>query len=174
MRAPAFILAGVTAAFASAACAEPIDPCSLLGEAEMVELGLPKESAASRESQPGGIQACKYQLASAPNGTTGVVSVIVSQAVPERVLQLRALQAKAQNESTPAQLQARGEYHQGQVMCKVVSASQQETSQCLGSTDQSVVALAVSRPNPGDKVTYPASQLRIIAELVSRVMLKGG
>ena len=59
-------------------------------------------------------------------------------------------------------------------MCKVVSASQLETSQCLGASEQSVVALALSRLSLTNKVTYPASQLRIIATLVSRVTLKGG
>ena len=102
-----------------------------------------------------------------------MVSIILSQAVPERVLQLRGLQAMAREERTPAQ-QARGEYFEGQVMCKVALVSQQETSQCIGTSAQSVVALAVSRPNLASEVTYPASQLRIIASLVSRVTSRGG
>ena len=103
-----------------------------------------------------------------------MVSIILSQAVPERVLQLRALQAKAREEGTPAQQQARGEYFEGKAMCKVVLASQQETSQCVGASEQSVVALTVSRPNLTSEVTYPASQLRIVATLVSRVTSRGG
>jgi len=139
----------------------------------MVELGLPKDSVPSRESQPGGVQACKYQFRTPGAASDGVVSIILSQAVPERVFQLRGLQAKAREESTPAQ-QARGEYFEGMVMCKVVLASQQETSQCIGTSEQSVVALAVSRPNLANEVTYPASQLRITAALVSRVTSRGG
>lgn len=103
-----------------------------------------------------------------------MVSIIVSQGVPERVLQLRGLQAKAREEGTSAQQQARGEYFEGKVMCKVVLASQQEISQCIGASEQSVVALAVSRPNLTKEVTYPTLQLRIIATLVSRVTSRGG
>ena len=170
----AFIITALAAAFTTAARAEPVDACSLLAEADMVELGLSKDSVPSRESQPGGIQACKYQLRSAGNASDGTVSIILSKGVPERVRQLRALQAKAQEENTPAQLQARGEYYEGKVVCKVVSAPQQETSQCLGASEQSVVALAVSRPSLGNKAIYPASQLRIMATLVSRVASSGG
>jgi len=168
------IITAFAAAFATVASADPIDPCSLLSEADMVELGLSNDSVPSRESQPGGVQACKYQLRSVGTTSDGMVSIILSQAVPERVLQLRALQAKAREESTPAQQQAHGEYYEGEVMCKVVSMSQQETSQCLGTSEQSVVGLAVSRPNITAKVAYPASQLRIIATLVSRVRVGGG
>ena len=169
-----FIITALAAVFATAASADAIDPCSLLSDAEMVELGLSKDSVPSRESQPGGVQACKYQFRSAGTTSDSMVSIILSQAVPERVLQLRALQAKAREESTPTQQQARGEYFEDKVMCKVVLASHQETSQCLGTSEQSVVALAVSRPNLSHEVTYPASQLRIIASLVSRVASRGG
>jgi hypothetical protein len=170
----AFIIASLAAAFTTAANADAIDPCSLLSAAEMVELGLSKDSVPSRESQPGGVQACKYQFGSAGTASDGMVSIILSQAVPERVLQLRAMQAKAREEDSPTQQQARGEYFEDRVMCKVVLASRQETSQCMGASDQSVVALAVSRPNLSNKVTYPASQLRIMATLVSRVASRGG
>lgn len=169
-----FIIAALAAVLATAASAQTIDPCSLLSDAEMIELGLPKDSVPSRESQPGGVQACKYQFRSAGTASDGMVSIILSQAVPERVLQLRAMQAKAREESTPTQQQARGEYFEDKVMCKVVLASHQETSQCLGTSEQSVVALAVSRPNLAHEVTYPASQLRIMAALVSRVASRGG
>jgi hypothetical protein len=170
----AFAITVLAAMLAPAASADAIDPCSLLSDAEMVELGLPKDSVPSRESQPGGVQACKYPFRTPGAASDGMVSIILSQAVPERVLQLRALQAKAREEGTPAQQQARGEYFEGKVMCKVVLASQQETSQCVGASEQSVVALAVSRPNLTKEVTYPASQLRIIATLVSRVTSRGG
>ncbi|SFB91534.1 hypothetical protein SAMN05216344_105138 [Polaromonas sp. OV174] len=170
----ALIITALTAVFVTAANADPIDPCSLLSGAEMAELGLSKESVSSRESQPGGVQACKYQFQSAGTGSDGMVSIILSQAEPDRVRQVRVLQAKAQEESTPMQQQARGEYFQDKVMCKVVLVSQQETSQCLGTSEQSVVALAVSRPNLTSEVSYPALQLRIIATLVSRVTSKGG
>jgi hypothetical protein len=84
------------------------------------------------------------------------------------------LQAKVQEENSQTQLLARGEYFQDKVMCKVVSVSQQETSQCIGSSEQSVVALVVSRPSLSNAVTYPALQLQIIAALVSRVASRGG
>ena len=174
MRHRAFVIATLAAAFASAAHADAIDPCSLISDTEMLELGLPKDAVPSHESQPGGVQACKYPFRSAGAASDGMVSIIVSQAVPERVVQLRALQAKAREEGTPALQQARGEYFEDGVMCKVVLASRQETSQCIGATEQSVVALAVSRPSLGNQVAYPASQLRIIALLVSRVASRGG
>ena len=139
----------------------------------MVGLGLPKDSLPARESQPGGVQVCKYRIGSA-GASDGMVSVILSQGVPERVLQLRAIQAKARSEGTPAQQQARGEYFEDAVMCKVILSSQQETTQCVGATEQSIVALAVSRPNLGDKPTTPASQLKLIAALVSRFASRGG
>lgn len=169
----AFAITVLAAMLAPAAGADAIDPCSLLSDAEKAELGLPKDSVPSRESQPGGVQSCKYQFRTPGAASDGMVSIILSQAVPERVLQLRGLQAKAREERTPAQ-QARGEYFEGQVMCKVALVSQQETSQCIGTSAQSVVALAVSRPNLASEVTYPASQLRIIASLVSRVTSRGG
>ena len=168
-----FAITVLAAMLAPAASADAIDPCSLLLDAEMVELGLPKDSVPSHESQPGGVQACKYQFRTLGAASDGMVSIIVSQGVPERVLQLRGLQAKAREEGTPAQ-QQRGEYFEGKVMCKVVLASQQEISQCIGASEQSVVALAVSRPNLTKEVTYPTLQLRIIATLVSRVTSRGG
>lgn len=155
----------ITAMLATAARADAIDPCSILSADDMAALGLPNDSVPRHESQPGGVQACKY-------GET--VSVILSQAVPERVLQLRAMQAKAREETTPAQQQARGEYFEGKVMCKVFLASRQETSQCIGASEQSVVALAMSRPSLANDVAYPQSQLRIIATMVSRVASRGG
>ena len=170
----AFAITILAAMHATAASADAIDPCSLLSDAEMIELGLPKDSVPSRESQPGGVQACKYQFRTPGAASDGMVSIILSQAVPERVLQLRELQAKAREEDKPAQQQARGEYFEGKVMCKVVVASQQETSQCIGTSEQSVVALTVSRPNLANEATYPASQLRIIATLVSRGTSRGG
>ena len=168
------IIAALAAVFATAASADAMDPCSLLSDAEMVELGVPRDSVPSRESQPGGVQACKYQFRTPGAASDGMVSIILSQAVPERALQLRGLQAKAREEGTSAQQQARGEYFEGKVMCKVVLASRQESSQCIGTSEQSVVALAVSRPSLTNEVTYPASQLRVIAALVSRVMSRGG
>jgi len=171
---PKLIITALAAVFATAASADAIDACSLLSDAEMVELGLPKDSVPSRESQPGGVQACKYRFRAPGAASDGMVSIMLSQAVPERALQLRGLQAKAREEGTPAQQQARGEYFEGNVMCKVVLASQQETSQCIGASEQSVVALAVSRPNLTNEITYPASQLRIVATLVSRVTSRGG
>jgi hypothetical protein len=170
----AFAITMFAAMLAKAASADAIDPCSLLSDAEMVELGLSKDSVPSRESQPGGVQACRYQFRAPGAASDGTVSIILSQAVPERVRQLRGMQAKAREEDTPAQQQARGEYFEGKAMCKMAWVSQQETSQCIGTSEQSVVALTVSRPNLTNEVRYPASQLRIIAALVSRVASKGG
>jgi len=170
----AFAIAVLAAVRATAASADTIDPCSLLSDAERVELGVPKDSVPSRESQPGGVQACRYQFRTPGAASDGTVSIILSQDVPERVLQLRGMQAKAREEGTPAQQQARGEYFEGKAMCKVVLASHQETSQCIGTSEQSVVALAVSRPNLTNEVTYPASQLRIVATLIARVTSRGG
>ena len=165
--------AATLAAFATAANADAIDPCSLLSDVERVELGLSTDSEPSRESQPGGVQACKYQLHAADASSSGVVSIILSQGVPDRVLQLRAMQAAARQTGTPAQQQARGDYFKDDVMCKVLLASRRETSQCIGASGQSVVALAISRPAVDSTVIYPASQLRIIANMVARVASKG-
>jgi hypothetical protein len=163
----------LVAAATTALHAEPIDPCSLLTETELIELGLPTGVTPSRESQPGGVQYCKYRVQTA-SGHDNTVSIILSRAVPDRVLQLRALQARAIGENTLAELQARGEYYAEGVMCKVVSASQLETDQCIGSTDASIVGLALIHPNLENKVAYPSPQLKLIAALVSRVGARGG
>ena len=163
----AIIATALAAAFAVAAHADPIDPCSLLTPAEMAELGLPKDAGPSRELQPGGVRACKYQPA-------GSVSVVLSQAAPERVFLLRAMQAKARQDFSTEQLQARGEYFQDGVMCKVASAGGREISQCIGASGLSVIALTASRPDGTGKAAYPSSQLRIIATLVARVASQGG
>lgn len=166
----AFAAAALAAAITTAAGADAIDPCSLVTDDELVELGLPNGSLPSRESQPGDVQACRYRSpASAVSDVT--VSIMLSQAAPERALQFRVLQAKAREEGTPAQQQARGEFFEGDVLCKLVSASGQETSQCMGASERSVVALAVSRPNRAHELAYPASQLRIMGILVSRAKL---
>ena len=167
------IVAVVAAASSAGVNAEPLDPCSLLYGPDRIELGIPADLVPSRESQPGGVQACKYQTQESPM-PTGTVSIILSSAAPDRVLQFRALLAKALGENTPAQLEARGEYYAGDVMCKVVSAAQRETSQCLGATETSIVALALSRPNTENKVAYPAAQLRLTATVVSRIAARGG
>ena len=81
---------------------------------------------------------------------------------------------KALRENSPAQLEARGEYFAPSATCKVVSVSHVETSQCLGTTEQSVVGLTLTRVNQEDKVAYPALQLRFISKLVSSVGERGG
>lgn len=140
----------------TAANAEPIDPCSLLSAADLAELGVPVGVVPSHEDQAGGVQYCRYQVPSTPTSTSAV-SVILSATAPDRVLQVRALLTKALAENTPAQLEARGEYLAGEVMCKVVSGPQLETDQCLGTTQQSVVGLTLSHPNAENKIRYPAS-----------------
>ena len=162
----------VTAAMTTVSNADPIDPCSLLSDADMIEIGLPSGSQPSHENQPGGVQACKYQAQRGPAGIS--VSIILSEAVPERVLQLRALRAKALGENARAQLEARGEYFGDSVMCKLASASQLESSQCLGTTEQSVVGFMLVRPTQANAPVYPTAQLRLTATLVSRVAAKGG
>jgi len=168
------VTVAVIAAVSSAgAIAGPLDPCSLLSDTDRIELGVPADLLPSHEDQPGGVQACRYQPPEGPTAT-GTVSIILSSAAPDRVLQFRALLAKALGENTPAQLEARGEYYSGDVMCKVVLAAQRETTQCLGATGKSLVALALSRPDAEGKVAYPAAQLRLAATLVSRVAARGG
>lgn len=162
----------LAAVFATASNAQTINPCSLLSGADMAELDVPANVMPSHEDQSGGVQSCKYQVPGTP--ATGAVSIILSTAAPDRALQVRALLAKALAENTPAQLEARGEFFAGNVMCKVVSESQLETSHCLGATEQSVVGMTLFRPNLDNNVTYPTSQLRLIATLVSRVGARGG
>ena len=157
----------IAATVATAASAEPIDPCSLLSAPDKAELGIPAGVTPTLERQPGAVQMCRYQLPGTPTRAT-VVSVIVSADVPDRVLQLRAMMTKALSESSRAQLEARGEYYAGSVMCKVVATSELETSQCLGATEQTIVALSLTRPNPENRVKYPEQQLRLEAALVSR------
>lgn len=152
--------------------AQPIEPCALLSAADLAELGVPADASRSVEAGQGGVLYCRYQV---PGATTGVssASVILSTAVPDRVLLVRAMLDKAR-ESNPAQLEARGEYLAPNVTCKVATVSQVETSQCLGTTEQSVVGLSLVRMNKDDKVAYPGLQLRVISRLVSSVGERGG
>jgi hypothetical protein len=163
----------IAATVATAASAEPIDPCSLLSAADKAELGIPADVMPTLERQPGAVQMCRYQLRGT-SARTNVVSVIVSADVPDRVLQLRAMIAKALSERSRAQLEARGEYYAGSVMCKVVATSELETSQCLGAAEQTIVAFSLTRPNPENGVKYPEQQLRLEAALVSRASARGG
>jgi hypothetical protein len=94
--------------------------------------------------------------------------------VPDRALQVRAMLNKALSENSPAQLEARGEYFAPNATCKVVLVSQVETSQCLGTTEQSVVGLTLIRTSRENKVSYPALQLRFTSKLVSSVGERGG
>ena len=162
-----------TVASASTLSAEPIDPCSLLSSADLGELGIPADAAPTLEKQQGGVLYCNYQVPGTL-ATASAASVILSTAVPDRVLQVRAMLAKAVSENTPAQLEARGEYFATGATCKVVSVSQLETSQCLGTTEQSVVGLTLRRVNVENKISYPALQLRFISKLVSGVGERGG
>ena len=167
------IVALVAAVTSAGATADPLDPCSLLSGTERVELGMPADLAGAPADQPGGVQACKYQTPDDPV-TIRSASIILSSGAQDRVLQFRALLAKALAENTQAQLEARGEYYSGDVMCKVILTAQRETSQCLGATEKSIVALALSRPITETKVERPAAQLRLTATLVSRVAARGG
>lgn len=153
--------------------AEPIDPCSLLTEGERIEIGVPAGTAPIRDLQPGGVQYCKYQ-AQSPIGQSVTLSIILSVGVPDRALQLRALHAKARAENTEDQLKLRGEYYVEGAMCKLLPSAQAETDQCIGSTDRSVVGLALTRPNTANGATYPSLQLKLISTLVSRVNALGG
>lgn len=164
----------VLLATASAASgAEPIDPCALLSGADLAELGVPADAARSREEQQGGVRYCRYQVPGTPNANNPA-TVIVSSGVPDRVRQVQAMVQKAMSDSTAAQQQARGEFFAANATCKVVAVSQVETSQCLGTTEQSVVGLTLTRANAQNDVSYPTLQLRFIAKLVSAVAAKGG
>jgi hypothetical protein len=156
----------------TASGAEQIGPCSLMTDADLIGLGVPEGAPRSQESQPGGVQACKFHVQDATGGMT--VSILLSQDVPERALQLRALQAKVISESTTAELDARGEYYSGNVMCKVTSVSRVETSRCLGSTEKSVIAFTLVRPQSEAKVRTPTQQLQLTATLLSRLAARGG
>ena len=164
-------------ALLAAACttcrSEGIDPCALLSAGDLAELGIPADAARSLEERPGGVRYCRYQVSGAPSAANSA-SVILSTAVPDRVLQFQAMLRKAVSEGTPAQLQARGEFFASNATCKVAAVSQVETSQCLGTTDQSVVGLTLIRANAENKVAYPALQLRFMSKLVTSVAAKGG
>jgi hypothetical protein len=166
-------LLALLAAASTTSGAEAIDACSLLSGADLAELGVPADAVRSLEKQQGGVQYCRYQVPGIPNGNNSA-SVILSSAVPDRVLQVQAMRRKAVSESTPAQLQARGEFFALNATCKVVAVAQVETSQCLGTTEQSVVGLTLTRATVENKVLYPALQLRFISKLVSRVAERGG
>ncbi|MBS0508110.1 MAG: hypothetical protein JSR53_12075 [Proteobacteria bacterium] len=161
------------AASAAAAGAEPMGACSLLAPDDLAELGVPADAVPTLETQQGGVQYCKYHAPGASAGEA-VATVILSTWVPDRVLQVRAMLSHSRNESTPAQREARGEFLADGATCKVVTVSQVETSQCLGTTEQSVVGLSLTRRNVDNKVAPPALQLRVISRLLSRVGERGG
>ena len=153
--------------------AAPIEPCSLLSAADLAELGVPADAVRSMQRQQGGVLYCRYQAPGTPTSVSSA-TVILSTAVPDRALQVRAMLSKALSENSPTQLEARGEYFASNATCKVVSVSRVETSQCLGATQQSVVGLTLTRVNKEDKVSYPTLQLRLISKLVSSVGDRGG
>jgi len=163
----------LTTASAIAFAVDPIEPCSLLSAADLAELGVLADAVRSVDKQQGGVLYCKYQVPGASSSVSSA-SLILSTAVPDRALQVRAMLNKALRENSPAQLEARGEYFAPSATCKVVSVSHVETSQCLGTTEQSVVGLTLTRVNQEDKVAYPALQLRFISKLVSSVGERGG
>ena len=167
------LLPVLAATFATAVSAAPLDPCSLLSSAELIDLGVPADTAPTHKDQPGRVHSCEYKTEGTSTATQ-TVAIVVSDAARDRVLQLRAMVAKALSENTQAQLEARGEYYSATVMCKVVSSAQLETSQCLGSTEQSIIALALSHQNLENKVAYPSLQLRLISTLVARASARGG
>jgi hypothetical protein len=105
---------------------------------------------------------------------TPSASIILSSGAQDRVIQFRAMFAKALAQNTQAQLEARGEYYSGDVMCKIILTAQRETSQCLGATEKSIVGLGLSRPITKTSEERPAAQLRLTATLVSRVAARGG
>ena len=165
-------LLALLAAASTASGAEAVDPCSLLSAADLAELGVRADAVRSLETQAGGVQYCRYQVRGTPDAGASA-SVILSAAVPDRVRQVQAMLRKAQSDSTPEQLQARGEFFAVNATCKVVATAQVETSQCLGTTEQSVVGLTLTRANVENKVAYPALQLGVMAKLLSWVAAKG-
>ena len=168
------LLAALLATASSVASAEPIDACSLLSVADLAELGVPSEAIGSLEQQQqGGVEYCRYLVPGVPAANSPAV-IIWSRAVPDRVLQVKAMMAQAASQGSSAQLAARGEFIAANATCKVVAASQVETSQCLGTTEQSVVGLTLRRGIQGNKAAYPALQLRFVAKLVANAAAGGG
>lgn len=166
-------IAFAIAASAAAAGAEPMGACSLLTPDDLAELGVPADAVPTLETQQGGVQYCKYH-APGTSAADAVATVILSTGVPDRVLQVRSMLGQSRSEGTPAQREARGEFLADGATCKVVTVSRVETSQCLGTTEQSVVGLSLTRRNVDNKVAYPALQLRVISRLLSRVGERGG
>lgn len=150
-----------------------LTPCLLLSQNDIDALGMTSASAAIRVAQAGGIQACTYRSSIAEVESANVVTAILSQTVPDRAMQFRALQEKAKNEVTLAQQQERGEYFGIDGMCKVSDPTHNPTIQCLGASNSSVVALTVTGQQPAITITYPALYLKIISDLVGRLHAAG-
>ena len=154
------------------------DPCGLLSPNELSELGLTDKAIGAVDSRDGGrLLICKFLAR--PEDTAGPggisITVMVSAAGGDRVLQFDALVAKARSENTPSALSARGEYYaeSGSAMCKVTVAAAVETSQCLGATGTTVIALAVERPAPDGRTADPTVPLKLISEMAARVRQAG-
>ena len=169
----AFVIALLAAGVTTAANADAIDPCSLLSDADMIELGLSKDSVPSRESQPGGVQACKYQVRSAVADRVAPcrsscrrrcpsVPCNFARCKPRHVKKVRLPNGRnAVNISRTGDVQG-GRRH---------STGNQPMHRRFGAIR---CRPEVSRQSVGDAVTYPASQLRIMATMVSRLTAKGG
>jgi hypothetical protein len=168
------LLVALLAAASTAAAAEPIDAGSLLSAAALAELGVPANAIGSLEQQQhGGVEYCRYLVPGVP-AADSPATVIWSRAVPDRVRQARAMMSMAASQGSPAQLEARGEFIADNATCKVVAASRVETTQCLGTTEQSVVGLTLRRATQDTQPAYPAVQLRFVAKLVAGVAAAGG
>ena len=177
MRFKSLFLTILTAGFAlSARGADMPDACALLQPAELLVLGMPQAvSGVARSDDAGTYKACTYRWeGTAADKSVLVATVAVSVPGADRILQFGALLQKALSDNTTEQLQARGEFYAGRLMCKVQLLAPAELSQCIGATATSVVTLAVSRSVTADQVVYPTLQLNLMSKLTARVQAAGG
>jgi len=167
--------AAAASALLPAAHAEVPSSCGLLRPAELADLGVPASVRPTETRDPPNIAACTYRAE-----TTGaepsitVVTVTVSTPGRERILEFDAMLRKATGENSAEQLRARGEFYGERAMCKVELRAPAELSRCVGVTDGSVVALALSRSVTGQEVAYPRLQLTLVGQLLDRVRTRGG
>jgi hypothetical protein len=189
---PLLAMASIFAIALPASAADLPDPCALLAPDELSALGMPKGAVAGPDSKEDGrFLICNYRpadqkadpspAAESSSITSPSVVVMIASAGNDRVLQLRAMIAKARGENSPAQLQARGEYYADTTssansvpMCKVQIEGGVEASRCLSATDTNIVTLIVGRRAPEGGALDPSRQLRLISELAARVRAKGG
>jgi hypothetical protein len=160
---------------AAAARADVPSSCGLLRAPELAELGVPASVRPTETRDLPNLAACTYRAetgGSEPSIT--VVTVTVSTPGRDRIAEFDAMVRKATGESSGEQLRARGEFYGERAMCRVELRQPAELSRCVGVTDASVVAFALSRSVAGQDVAYPKLQLALVAQLLERVRARGG